>query len=107
MPRAAPPSHDPLAIKQAIFAKAEALGFCAFGVMNAPLNPEAGNHLETFLRKQRHGDMQWLKERKEQRRSPEALWSEAKSVIALGYSYAPDHDPRKTLNQHDIGNISV
>ena len=39
-----------------------------------------------------------------QRADPRALWPEARSVIALGLSYAPDDDPLATLAQHDRGN---
>ena len=36
-----------------------------------------------------HGDMDWMAARAHHRRSPQALWGEAQSVIALGMSYAP------------------
>jgi epoxyqueuosine reductase len=51
--------------------------------------------------------MGWLASRAEQRSHPRALWAEARSVIALGLSYAPDEDPLATLRQPDRGNISV
>jgi epoxyqueuosine reductase len=37
--------------------------------------------------------MEWMAASAQQRRSPQALWPEARSVIALGMSYAPAHDP--------------
>jgi epoxyqueuosine reductase len=43
----------------------------------------------------------------EQRSHPQALWAEARSVIALGLSYAPPDDPLATLGRRDRGNISV
>ena len=35
----------------------------------------------------RQGEMAWLKERSTQRRSPDALWPEARSVVSLGVNY--------------------
>ncbi len=37
--------------------------------------------------------MDWMDARKQQRASPQGLWPEANSVIALGMSYAPDVYP--------------
>ncbi len=51
--------------------------------------------------------MGWLAERTDQRSHPQSLWPEARSVIALGLSYAPDGDPLATLERKDRGNISV
>ena len=51
--------------------------------------------------------MGWMAARAEQRAEPAALWPEARSVIALGVSYAPEGDPLATLGRADRGNISV
>jgi epoxyqueuosine reductase len=51
--------------------------------------------------------MGWLASRSEQRSHPQALWPEARSVIALGLSYAPDGDPLASLGLADRGTISV
>ncbi len=51
--------------------------------------------------------MGWLSERTDQRSHPQSLWPEARSVIVLGLSYAPDDDPLATLARPDRGNISV
>ena len=37
--------------------------------------------------------MMWMEARAHHRESPAGLWPEAKSVIALGMSYAPASDP--------------
>ncbi|MBN8872758.1 MAG: tRNA epoxyqueuosine(34) reductase QueG [Rhodospirillales bacterium] len=87
--------------------KALALGFDAVGFCTAELGPEARSRLADFLAAGQHGDMGWLGERTDQRAQPRALWPEARSVIALGLSYAPDTDPLATLGQPDRGNISV
>lgn len=51
--------------------------------------------------------MGWMEDRAEQRGDPKALWPEARSVICLGLSYAPDDDPLATLDRKDRGNISI
>ena len=84
-----------------------ALGFDAFGITAASLGPEARTRLADFLAQGHHGEMGWLAERTEQRSQPQALWPEARSVIALGLSYAPGEDPRHIQARPDRGGISV
>jgi epoxyqueuosine reductase len=87
--------------------RALALGFDAVGFARAELGPEARTRLTDFLAAGQHGDMGWLAERTDQRSQPTALWPQARSVIALGMSYAPDGDPLATLDRPDRGSISV
>ncbi len=91
----------------AIRAKALELGFDAVGFAPAALGPEARTRLAAFLAAGQHGDMGWLAERTDQRSHPRALWAEARSVVALGLSYAPPDDPMATTRRPDRGNISV
>jgi len=90
-----------------IRAKALSLGFHAVGFAPAALGPEARDRLAAFLAAGQHGDMGWLADRVDQRAHPQALWPEARSVIALGLSYAPDGDPLETIGRPDRGNVSV
>jgi epoxyqueuosine reductase len=96
-----------VAHKDDIRDRALALGFDAIGFAPATLGPEARTRLGAFIAAGQHGDMGWLAERTDQRSHPQALWAEARSVIALGVSYAPPDDPLATLGQADRGNISV
>ncbi len=91
----------------AIREKALALGFDAVGFTSADLGPQARERLADFLAEGRHGDMGWMADRAEQRADPRALWPEARSVISLGLSYAPEDDPLAVLEQKDRGGISV
>jgi epoxyqueuosine reductase len=95
---------DPRAL---IRQRALTLGFDAVGFCDAELGPEARERLAAFLAAGQHGDMGWLAERANRRSQPRALWAEARSVIVLGLSYAPDEDPLATLQRSDRGNISV
>jgi epoxyqueuosine reductase len=93
--------------RAAIRDKALALGFDAIGFCAADLAEQARDRLAAFLRAGRHGDMGWLLDRSGQRSQPRALWSEARSVIVLGFSYAPAEDPLSVLDQPDRGGVSV
>ena len=93
--------------KAAIRDRALALGFDAVGFCAASLGPESRTRLADFLAAGQHGDMGWLADRAEQRADPQALWPEARSVIALGLSYAPEGDPLDALGRPDRGSISV
>ena len=90
-----------------IEARAAALGFDAIGFAPARLGPEARARLATFLAEGRQGTMDWLARRVGERGDPRALWSDAVTVIALGLSYAPAHDPLAVLARRDRGAISV
>ncbi len=87
--------------------KALTLGFDAIGFAPASLRDEARMRLRDFLAAGSYGDMGWLAEREAQRGDPQALWPAAKTVIALGLSYAPGFDALATLARPSCGTISV
>jgi epoxyqueuosine reductase len=88
-------------------AEARRLGFAAFGVAPAAEDPVVADRLESWLAEGMHGAMAWMAERAHHRRSPQALWPEAQSVIGLGMSYAPARDPLALAAHPDRGRISV
>ena len=94
-------------LKARIFDKAAELGFCAWGIARADAVPEAGERLREWIAAGHHGEMGWMEARAEQRASPQGLWPEAKSVIALAMSYAPATDPLALAEARDRGRISV
>ena len=94
-------------LKQRIFDKAAELGFCAWGIARADAVPEAGRELRQWIAAGHHGEMGWIEDRAEQRASPQGLWPEAKSVIALAMSYAPATDPMTLARAVSRGRISV
>ena len=77
------------------------------GFAPATIGRLARARLQDFLAAGRHGDMGWLADRADQRADPQTLWPEARSVISLGLSYAPDGDPLALLGRPERGNISV
>jgi epoxyqueuosine reductase len=87
--------------------RATAEGFVAFGIAAGKLAPSAGERLQQWLAQGRHGNMLWMASRADERASPDALWPEVKSVIMLGMSYAPAHDPMALAEHPDRARISV
>ncbi|SFR20196.1 tRNA epoxyqueuosine(34) reductase QueG [Poseidonocella sedimentorum] len=69
--------------------------------------PEVPERLRAFLDKGYHGQMSWLAERSHWRGAPQVLWPEARTVIMLGESYTPEHDPLEVLSHPDRAAISV
>jgi epoxyqueuosine reductase len=87
--------------------KARAEGFDAFGVTKPAAIGEAGSHFESWIATGAHGDMDWLAHTQKRRVDPNALWPQARSVIALGLNYGPDEDPLALLERRERGAISV
>jgi len=95
-----------MALNEEIIAEARALGFADIG-FGRPSTAPAGERLRAWVSEGRHGDMGWMAERIDWRADPAALWPEARSVIMLADSYAPETDPLAVLEQPDRGGISV
>ena len=96
-----------ITIEQEIREKAAELGFVACGFARADAAPEAGPNLMRWIDEGRHGEMGWMEGRKEQRASPTGLWPGAKSIIALGMSYAPARDSLELADEKGVGRVSV
>ena len=94
-------------MKEEIRREAESLGFAACGFARADSADHAGNELREWLEAGHHGTMGWMQERAHHRVAPTALWHDAKSVIALGMSYAPAVDPRSLAEYGEVGRVSV
>ncbi|WP_281967128.1 tRNA epoxyqueuosine(34) reductase QueG [Roseovarius nanhaiticus] len=94
-------------IKSRLIAHAQAEGFDLARICRPSDVPQVPARLSEFLDKGRHGQMGWLAERSHWRADPTALWPEARSVIMLGESYTPEHDPLEVLERPALGAISV
>ena len=109
-PLRAPESLAPdggAALKDRLAAEAREAGFTAIGLCRPDALPEAMERLRTFLEEGRHGQMAWMEDRARWRGDPAALWPEARSVVLLADSYAPEHDPLEVLSQPDRAAVSV
>ncbi len=94
-------------LKQGLIAEAKTLGFAVIGFAPAQDDPLRGQRLDEWLAAGFHGSMEWMKDRADVRRGPNAMWPEARSVIALGMCYAPDHDPLALEGDAEKARISV
>jgi epoxyqueuosine reductase len=94
-------------LKQRLKAKARELGFAAVGFAPAENDPLRTRRLQEWLAAGCHGEMEWMEARADVRKGPQAMWPEARSVIALGMSYAPQVDPLALADQPEKARISV
>jgi epoxyqueuosine reductase len=94
-------------LREKLLTRAMAEGFQAMAITAAHLPETAGVRLDHALSNNWHGDMAWLAETSARRRSPDALWPEAKTAIVLALSYAPEIDPMQRLTATSTGVISV
>jgi epoxyqueuosine reductase len=94
-------------LAERIKAEAERLGFAACGIAPAADDPVRAARLAQWLADGNHGSMDWMETRADQRKGPQSLWPEARSVIALGMSYAPATDPMALAAQTERARISV
>jgi epoxyqueuosine reductase len=101
------PPATKASIREAIRDRALAIGFDAVGFAEARLGVAAGEGLREFLARGYHGDMGWLAAGAERRADPRALWPEAKSVVVLGVSYAPEAEPAIPADEPGRGLVSV
>jgi epoxyqueuosine reductase len=100
-------AEDTVELKERLKAKAHELGFATVGFAPAEDDPLQGRRLDEWLAAGLHGEMEWMQDRADVRRGPRAMWPEAKSVIALGMSYAPEVDPLALAERPEKGRISV
>ena len=94
-------------IKAQLRDRARALGFETIRFARSDAIPRAGERLATFLAEGRHGSMDWMEATAERRGDPRSLWPEARSVVMLAMSYAPDVDPMLALEEPLRGVVST
>ena len=76
-------------------------------ITDAKLPLSAALRLKEFIDSGFHGEMKWMEDTFERRKSPINLWGEAKSAIILGLNYGPKTNPLEKNKYKNIGNISV
>ena len=94
-------------LKARLIERARALGFASVGFAPAADDPVHGERLREWLAAGMHGEMEWMEARADVRQGPQAMWPEARSVIALGMSYAPGADPLALEDDTERARISV
>jgi len=100
-------AHNKSSFTKALKSKAAELGFVSAGVTRSDVSSQQSERLQLWLERGNHGELEWMENRKEQRGHPQVLWEGARSVIALGMSYAPATDPLALAEAKAHGRISV
>ena len=77
------------------------------GVCGPDAIPQAPGRLAAFLDDGMHGQMGWMEDRAAWRGDPRALWPEARSVVMLAESYAPEADPLEATRRRDRAHQGV
>lgn len=83
--------------KHTAFIKAEAkrLGFMSCGISKAGFLEEEAPRLESWLKQNMHGEMQYMENYFDKRLDPTKLVEGSKSVISLLLNYYPEHKQRE------------
>ena len=93
-------------LRESLIKKSRECGFDLIKITVPEINKENKNYFDQFLNKGFHGEMDWLENKKERRKSPKKLWKDVESIIMLGINYGPNHDPLEDLKLTNTGNIS-
>ncbi|MEP1201258.1 tRNA epoxyqueuosine(34) reductase QueG [Tateyamaria sp.] len=96
-----------MGLKEALVARALEEGFVVARVCRPDAVPDVAERLAAFVEAGHHGQMGWMAERMHWRSDPAALWPEARSILMLAESYAPEYDPLAVLERPDLGAVSV
>ena len=94
-------------LRESLIKKSRECGFDLIKITVPEINKENKNYFDQFLNKGFHGEMDWLENKKERRKSPKKLWKDVESIIMLGINYGPNHNPLEDLKLTNTGNISV
>ena len=87
--------------------RARELGFSDTRIALARLGAHVGERLDEAVADGFHASMDWLQSTADRRRSPDAMWPEARTAIVLAMDYTPPFDPMARLEQKSTGVISV
>ncbi len=98
---------DNMSLEDRLKAQARELGFVSVGIAPAEDDRLRARRLHQWLDDGFHGDMGWMEDRADVRQGPQSMWPEARSVIALGMSYAPEVDPLALEGDAERARISV
>lgn len=94
-------------LKGRLVSRALGEGFVACRVCKPSDVPDMPERLRAFIEAGYHGQMGWMADRMAWRGDPSALWPQARSVIMLAESYAPEYDPTAVLELPEKAAVSV
>ncbi len=95
-----------LSLTKALKEEARRVGFVSVGIAEARA-VDGRAELGEWLAAGHHGTMEWMATRAAERAAPQSLWPQARSVVALGMSYAPATDPRALAGATSHARVST
>ena len=93
--------------KKLILKKASELGFEVAKFTSPSISRKIQENYKIFLKKNLHGQMQWMERHYYKKKNPKNLWCDVKSILILGLNYGPNLNPLKANKKKNIANISV
>ena len=79
--------------------KAKKLGFDDVGFCNASVSSYISKNLVQFVEEGWHGEMHWMKNNLDRRKSPINLWKDDKSAVVVLVNYSNNTNPLKDLKK--------
>jgi epoxyqueuosine reductase len=94
-------------LRAALKTKALEEGFDSLRVTAAKLSEITGQELAAYVEANHHGDMAWMPDTLDRRKSPDAMWPEARSAIMLAFNYDQKLDAFARLQDKSTAVIST
>ena len=94
-------------LKKIIKYKVLSLGFDVVGFSKPQIDSNTKKNYLNFLKKNFHGDMQWLEYHYDKKVNPLKYWENVKTVMMQGINYSPESNPLDSNDHLSIPNISV
>ncbi len=94
-------------LKKIIKHKVLSLGFDVVGFSKPQIDSNTKKNYLNFLKKNFHGDMQWLEYHYDKKVNPLKYWENVKTVMMQGINYSPESNPLDSNDHLSIPNISV
>ena len=91
---------DLLKLSKKIKLSSKKFSFDICRITDSNLDKIVQSNLKEYINLGYYGQMKWIRNTYDKRKSPKFLWEEAKSAIVLGMNYSPKSDPLlKLLNK--------
>ena len=91
---------------QYIKQKAYAIGFHKVGITNAVETKKEQDNMENWLSQKKHGEMNWMENRKSERGNIFEYFPEVKTVISLGYNYYVGKNQSSLSSKYKFSNYA-
>lgn len=95
------------ALSRRLLQAAQDAGFDCAGIAPARIGDREQTRLAEFVRNGEYGDMDWMAGTLTRRRTPRAMWADARSILCVGLNYGPATNPLHRREIPELANISA